>query len=222
MFLGWFAFNVFLERVLPGEIAFGAQLEDGSKLPYRMSGHLQFWICILAMGHAYPLIEEHSSGVYSVKGFMPLQLDLIYDHYMQLIVVSVIFSFALSAYLYARSFNKGAILAKGGDTGYAIYDFFIGRELNPRIGSFDWKEFCELRPGLIGWAVINLGMAVKQYKLEKAYSGVGSISMSMVLVVLFQGFYVWDALYMEKAILTTMDITTDGFGFMLVFGDLAW
>lgn len=26
----------------------------------------------------------------------------------------------------------------------------------------------------------------------------------------------------EKAILTTMDITTDGFGFMLAFGDLAW
>ena len=34
--------------------------------------------------------------------------------------------------------------------------------------------------------------------------------------------YVWDALYFERAILTTMDITTDGFGFMLAFGDLAW
>ena len=31
-----------------------------------------------------------------------------------------------------------------------------------------------------------------------------------------------DALWAEKAILTTMDITTDGFGFMLAFGDLAW
>ena len=29
-------------------------------------------------------------------------------------------------------------------------------------------------------------------------------------------------LYNEKAILTTMDITTDGFGFMLCFGDLSW
>ena len=26
----------------------------------------------------------------------------------------------------------------------------------------------------------------------------------------------------EQAILTTMDITTDGFGYMLAFGDLAW
>jgi hypothetical protein len=33
---------------------------------------------------------------------------------------------------------------------------------------------------------------------------------------------VWDALYFERAILTTMDITTDGFGFMLAFGDMVW
>ena len=32
----------------------------------------------------------------------------------------------------------------------------------------------------------------------------------------------WDALYSRRSILTTMDITTDGFGFMLAFGDLSW
>ena len=32
-----------------------------------------------------------------------------------------------------------------------MYDFFKGRELNPRIGTFDLKFFCEMRPGLIGW-----------------------------------------------------------------------
>ena len=32
----------------------------------------------------------------------------------------------------------------------------------------------------------------------------------------------WDAVHAERAILTTMDITTDGFGYMLVFGDLSW
>ena len=37
-----------------------------------------------------------------------------------------------------------------------------------------------------------------------------------------QGLYVLDALWCERAILTTMDITSDGFGFMLAFGDLAW
>ena len=43
----------------------------------------------------------------------------------------------------------------------------------------------------------------------------------MILVNIFQGLYVWDTLYQECVILTTMDIIKDGFGFMLEFGDLA-
>jgi hypothetical protein len=37
-----------------------------------------------------------------------------------------------------------------------LFNLIAGRELNPRIGSLDLKEFCELRPGLIGWFEINL------------------------------------------------------------------
>ncbi len=65
-------------------------------------------------------------------------------------------------------------------------------------------------------------MAAKQFLNRQAATGSGSISLSMLLVTALQGFYVWDAVYMEKCILTTMDITTDGFGFMLCFGDMAW
>jgi hypothetical protein len=52
-----------------------------------------------------------------------------------------------SVYVYAMSFLRGAVLAEGGQSGNPLYDFFIGRELNPRLGTFDWKYFCELRPG---------------------------------------------------------------------------
>ena len=45
----------------------------------------------------------------------------------------------------------------------AVYAFFMGRELNPRVGGFDLKEFCELYPGLVGWVMLNLGCAHKQY-----------------------------------------------------------
>jgi len=138
--------------------------------------------------------------------------------YLPLAGVTTIFSTGLAAFLYAKSFTQGALLAKGGDTGNSIYDYFIGRELNPRIfgGTFDLKEFCELRPGLIGWTLLNLGMAAKQYETT------GSVSGPMIAVNVLQGLYVWDALFQERAILSTMDITTDGFGFMLAFGDLAW
>ena len=49
--------------------------------------------------------------------------------------------------MYTMSFRQGAFLAEGGDSGNHIYDFYIGRELNPRLLNFDWKYFCELRPG---------------------------------------------------------------------------
>jgi delta14-sterol reductase/lamin-B receptor len=114
------------------------------------------------------------------------------------------------------SFVGDKILAEGGNSGNPFYDFFIGRELNPRIYSFDWKEFCELRPGLLAWMLLNAACMKQQYDAQ------GYVTGSMILLNVFQGVYVWDALYQERAILTTMDITTDGFGFMLVLGDLAW
>jgi len=45
---------------------------------------------------------------------------------------------------------------------------------------------------------------------------------AMWLVVALQALYVADSVFCEECILTTMDIIMDGFGFMLVFGDLAW
>lgn len=50
----------------------------------------------------------------------------------------------------------------------------------------------------------------------------GHVTNTLWLVVIFHGIYVADALWMEPAILTTMDITSDGLGFMLTFGNLTW
>jgi hypothetical protein len=44
----------------------------------------------------------------------------------------------------------------------------------------------------------------------------------MLMINAFQLLYVADALWFEPSILTTMDITSEGFGFMLAFGDLVW
>lgn len=198
---GWFGFQVFLDRLLPGKVVQGVDLAaagGSGKLTYRMNGHLAFWTSLAALA--------------ACRG----DLSVLYDEYPALAGSSILLSTGLSVYLYATSFSPGALLAKGGNSGDAIYDFFIGRELNPRVGSFDLKQFCELRPGLIGWVALNLGMAAKQYH------NTGAVSGCMILVNVLQGLYVWDSLYQEQAILSTMDITTDGFGFMLAFGDLAW
>lgn len=105
-------------------------LPNGKKLKYILSGHLQFWLTIILMGHAIPMITETApnSQIYAVQGFSPLKLSLLYDHYVQLISVSTVGAFVLSFYLYFSSFSsKDQLLAKGGNTGNAIYDFFIGK-----------------------------------------------------------------------------------------------
>lgn len=75
--------------------------------------------------------------------------------------------------------------------GNILYDFFIGRELNPRIGPLDLKFFCELRPGLIGWVALDWIFVIKDYQET------GTLSPNLVLVTLFQTLYVGDALWFE-------------------------
>jgi Delta14-sterol reductase len=83
-------------------------------------------------------------------------------------------------------------------------------------GVLDLKYFCELRPGLFLWHLINVACAVVQWERT------GALSPALVIVLVLQGLYVADSVYNEDCILTTIDIIQDGFGFMLAFGDLAW
>ena len=198
----WFIFHALIYLSPLGKTAEGTTIRDGSRLKYKLNGLHAFVIShiLFIVGYCY----------YKVP------VTFVYDHYLAFAVGATIFSYALAVYVYVRSFREGALLAVGGNSGNVIYDWFIGRELNPRIGIFDWKVFCEMRPGLIGWVIINYCMLVKQYELH------GHVTTSMMLVCLFQFWYIFDALWFEEAVLTTMDIVHDGFGYMLAFGDLAW
>lgn len=197
---------------LPSVTKLGVGLPDGSRLKYRMNGLLVYAVILsllCALVSDWDFVDR--------LGLSKSMLGYAYDHYVELLSASVASTLLFSVILYLASHRSRSVLcAQGGNTGSRIYDFFIGRELNPRLGRFDLKEFCELYPGLIGWVVIDLAMAYKQYELH------GAVSNSMAMVCLFHAIYVADALYFEKSILTTMDIVHDGFGFMLAFGDLAW
>ncbi|KAJ2766767.1 erg24, C-14 sterol reductase [Coemansia nantahalensis] len=135
----------------------------------------------------------------------------------RLAVASVLFATAQAALVYLYSFRRGPVLlALAGNSGNPVYDFFIGRELNPRIGALDLKFFNELRPGIMGWVLLNASFALKQR------AAFGAVSASMWLAILPQIAYCIDTLVFERCVLTTMDIVTDGFGWMLSFGDLTW
>jgi len=209
----WWLALALLALVLPGPTVAGAPLRDGRTLPYKLNG-----LASLAV------VAAAAAGVQAVKPG-GVGLAWLYEHTAQVVTASIVFSFGLSAYVYAASFARdgpgpaGARqLAEGGNSGLPLYDFFIGRELNPRAfsGALDLKFFCELRPGLFLWLLLNASAAVAQFEAT------GRVDAAMAIVCAFQGYYVVDSVLNERSILTTMDITTDGFGFMLAFGDLAW
>ncbi|XP_045917068.1 delta(14)-sterol reductase LBR [Micropterus dolomieu] len=200
----WILFQALLYILPVGRLSEGMPLRSGEKLQYRTNGFFAIVVSSVAVAAAV-----HQG----------IDLTYIHSHFLQLAVASFLISVLLSVYLYVRSrYAAPEQLALGGNSGNVGYDFFKGRELNPRIRDFDLKFFCEMRPGLIGWCFINFAMALAEMKQQS----LDAPSYSMILVNLFQLLYVMDGLWNEEAILTTMDLMHDGFGFMLAFGDLVW
>jgi delta14-sterol reductase len=211
--VSWFLGLALLWAVLPGQVVQGAPVvqaitkKDVLRLSYKLNGHLSFWVVVALLVVVRPNLN-----------------DVLFRYLDELAWMANLWTMLLSIYFYVGSFRPGRILSFVGNSGNHFHDFWMGRELNPRLSlpsilsplQLDWKQFCELRPGLILWMLLNLACLQEQYQV------LGYVTPSMLLINGLQAFYVWDALYQERAILTTMDITTDGFGFMLCFGDLAW
>ena len=175
-----------------------------------------------------------AAGTY-VYGANFVMWTFLWNNYVQVITANLLICTIISIFVYVNSFSVPSPgmrnpdlreLAPGGHSGNIVYDFFIGRELNPRIelpffplassSTIDLKIFCEMRPGLLGWMILNLSNVAHQYQTY------GYITDSIVLITAFQSFYVLDGLYMESSVLTMIDTIMDGFGFMLSFGDLVW
>ena len=149
------------------------------------------------------------------------------DNYLQIFTANLLLATFLATFVYVRSFSvkpgnkEMRELAAGGQTGNMMYDWYIGRELNPRvtlpiIGEMDIKVWFELRPGLLGWLLLNAAWVAQQYR------NYGYITDSIAFIAGIQSLYIIDSWINESSILTMIDITMDGFGFMLSFGDIAW
>jgi protein-S-isoprenylcysteine O-methyltransferase Ste14 len=201
VYLVWFLFQVVLERLLPGRTVLGTPLPDGTRLPYRING-------LLAMAVSLAVVL----GGYAA-GWLPLAW--LHTHFGALLSAVTIFSFVLSLFVW-----WWGIRSPGGPSKRSasfVRDYFYGTALNPRtppVTGFDWKFFCECRPGLIGWLVLDFGMAAAQLELY------GEISLAMATVIALQVVYVANNFWNESLLLQTIDIQQERFGWMLVYGDL--
>ncbi|EFQ98015.1 Delta(14)-sterol reductase [Nannizzia gypsea CBS 118893] len=224
--LGYYLLSLVLQVFLPGREPEGVVLACGSRHKYKFNSFSSALLMLLGC----------AVGTWIYGAEFPLWTFL-WENHLQVVTANLIICVSLAVFVYLRSFTVPAPgqhnptnreLAPGGQSGNIIYDYFIGRELNPRITlpipfvsensrTLDIKAFCEMRPGLLGWVIMNLSNIAHQYRINS-----GNVTSSILLITAFQAWYVFDALYMEPAILTTIDIILDGFGFMLSFGDLVW
>lgn len=213
--LAYYMFSMVLSVALPTHEVSGTKLrESGRALQYRLNAFSSTIVHLIIC----------AVGTY-FQGANFVIWTFISENYLQLLTGNLILCWAISIYVYIGSFSVKPgnsdlrELAVGGHTGNPIYDFFIGRELNPRImlpifGEIDIKSWLGMRPGLTGWLLLNLTFVAKQYRTY------GFISNSMLLTTATQMYYVLEGQYFEDGLLRMMDVTTDGLGFMLTFGDI--
>lgn len=181
----------------------GATTPAGERLSYNING-LQAWL----LSHALFFI-----GAFWLGWFSP---TIIFDHWAGLLFMANVIGFGLAFLVTIKAYLFPSFPKDRKFSGNFIYDFFMGIELNPRIGPIDLKLFFNGRPGIVAWTLINISFAAAQYERY------GLVTNSMLLVNLFQFLYVIYFFWKEKWYLSTIDIHHDHFGWMLAWGDCVW
>lgn len=168
MYWVFFIFEGICYIVLPGITLTGRPLphEGGKQLPYYCSAVSSFYVTLaVALG-------LHFSGLF--------KLYTIIDEFGPLLSVAILSGFLVSFVAYFSALYRGA---QHRMTGYPIYDFFMGAELNPRMfGIIDFKMFFEVRLPWYILLLITMGAAARQYELYGYVSGeVGFLLMAHFL-----------------------------------------
>lgn len=156
----YWAFGVFEMAcycLLPGVYTYGKPLphEGGKQLEYYCSGVWSLYTTIIVVA------ALHFTDVFP--------LYTILDEFGPLMSVAIISGWLVSIVAYFSALIRGA---QHRMTGYPIYDFFMGAELNPRLfGILDFKMFFEVR---LPWFIlfgISCAAAARQYEQFGYVSG---------------------------------------------------
>ena len=241
----WITLQAALFQYLPGPVNTGQRTPAGHLLAYRTNGLLA-WIVTHVLYIALCWFD------FIDPGFIPRNWAGIFAALN--LVGFLISSFAyVKAYMmpthpedrkYSGMFAPLPIsqlsLIKA-LVGSALYDFYMGIELNPRFGErFDFKLFTNGRPGLIAWTLMfvpgNTLHVNNTYQPDIMLTSVRRdlsniayhyqvhhrVAPSLVLVTVLHFLYVLDFFVNEAWYLRTIDIAHDHYGFYLAWGCFTW
>ncbi len=197
---------VFVSVLFAGSIFLAGRQVEGPKQQgrppniYKLNGLALFLLTLIAV------LLAQVFGWYS--------LSALYTHFFALFIVANGFAFALCGWLYWRGAPaRNPAQRSAAEPGARKWrDFFFGVQLNPTLFGVDLK-FYSYRPSLIGLALFNVSFAIVQYETY------GQVSLAMALYQAFTWLYVFNYFQFEHGMIHTWDITSERFGWMLVWGD---
>lgn len=197
----FFIFEAACYCLLPGVWAYGKPLahEGGKQLKYYCSAYTSFYTSIVIAA------ALHFTGIFP--------LYTIIDEFGPIMSVAIFSGYIISFIAYFSALWRGA---QHRMTGYPIYDFFMGAELNPRMfGILDFKMFFEVR---IPWYILfflTCGAAARQYERY------GYVSGEVLFLLVAHYLYANACSKGEELIVTSWDMYYEKWGFMLIFWNLA-
>lgn len=206
LYAGYLFFVAVMSLIPIGWVVEGQQTRIG-RLKYRINGLLTGILILIAYGAA-----EYQG--YKMSNF-------ILNNSVEFTLVGLIYGIILSIVLYIKGGRASvANLNIYGTTNNHIYDFWQGRETNPRFGSLDIK-FNFIRATLIGSIVVSVAVIVNIFQGSPTIS-LATINLPALVAAVLQILYVLDGLIFEAAFLSSFEVAYEGTGFMLCFGYLMY
>lgn len=203
-YFGLLLFVAMISIIPVGRKADGQQSRSG-RLEYRLNGFLCALLSLLVFGAC--IYKEIKVA------------DFIIEKCAQFSISGWILGTILSVLIYMKSDRAPiAHLNIHGSTNSIIYNFWQGREINPRIGPMDLK-LCFFRTSLITMILVNLSIAIKTTEGIESYD-LEHFNVNVLLTCSLQIMYAIDALFFESAVLTTFEVMYEGTGYMLCTGYL--
>jgi delta14-sterol reductase len=204
--VGGFSGALFLGALaLPGLERAGYPQPDGSVKDYKLTGMTLFFVTHVVMAAL-------------VFGF-GVSLTPLVTHFWSLFVVANVLAVALSAAFYFFGRRPGAVLRSAAFDGVRLprllRDVWFGNELNPTWFGVDMKMFM-YQPSLIGVNLLVVAFASAERDLH------GAVTPQTWCLLGFWWAYLFSHYVKEEFMLSTWDVTSENFGFMLVWGDLVY
>lgn len=199
---GFMAFEAVLLRLLPGPEHLGPVTPSGARPAYRGNGVAAF---VVTLG-TFVLLSG-PVGLFDAA--------VVYDRFGELLVTASLAALLGCVALYFKGVYRPCS-RDAGASGRPVFDFFWGTELHPTLGRMQLKQLINCRFSMMGWAVIVVAFAMKQY------AATGALSVAMAVNVGLQLVYIFKFFWWERGYFDSLDIMHDRFGFYICWGVCAF